>query len=360
MSNLDYSKKLIELGDIEGAVSELKNIVREDSANVEAWILLGQNVEDELQAKYCFEQALLHNPGNIIAINFLNRNRANSENIHTEIKKTDREHPKGTSLEKNRLGAKAKPKNLYPLGIFIAVLVICIFGAGFVTIWVIANNNLYPFVQPTATQPIIITILPTLDSKLIKGKAISYIPRIGEMPTGYSEDPTSGPLPYANADGYSQIYKNPDFIQLDREVFVGYFTFICNSSEDASRIFTEFTNEIVNSSQSKSKEVEKVSEERLTKLDSAQTIYLVSTTPSGNYNMSYITGIRYSNFINLVLISAPTDDVNSERASVIKQRLREVSYYYTSLVIQKLPIPNELKFSLPEPQYNRVPPTITP
>ncbi len=49
-------------------------------------------------------------------------------------------------------------------------------------------------------------------------------------------------------------------------------------------------------------------DEKLAKVDAAQMIFCESKTQSGNYNISYITGIRYSNLISVVLVIAPVDD----------------------------------------------------
>ena len=113
------------------------------------------------------------------------------------------------------------------------------------------KDSILALVAPKVTPTYTVTPEPSKrDAKLIQDEAVKFIPAISEMPDGYLEDPASGPLPYANADGYSQIYKNPNFIQLDREVFVGYFTFVCEDSENASRILGEFDNELISQSNS--------------------------------------------------------------------------------------------------------------
>ena len=71
MTNLDYPKKLLELGDYEGAISELKRIVVKDKDNLDAWLLLGCNIKDELHAKYCYKQVLRLDPNNTSAKKYL-------------------------------------------------------------------------------------------------------------------------------------------------------------------------------------------------------------------------------------------------------------------------------------------------
>ena len=197
-------------------------------------------------------------------------------------------------------------------------------------------------------------------SKLIQGEAIKYIPTLSELPKGFSEDRSSGPLPFANADGYSQVYRNPDFIQLDREVFVGFFTFVCDGSETATRTLAEFLDEIIKNEDIIFQEQETIDNRNLANVDKSYLHFQQTITVSNNYNLSYITAIQYSNFVNILVISAPSDKVDDERGKVIRNRLRELSYYYTSLVTRKLSIPESGQILLPEPIYQRVLPTDLP
>jgi len=283
------------------------------------------------------------------------------------------EHLRREQAEKALRRANSRPKsNIFKIfGILGIIFVGSMTLIVIVIIAIIAMNypsnftTLTPVLQPVH-QPLLqsvstsIPIITSPGTKLIQGEAINFIPSISEMPRGFSEDPNSGPLPYANADGYSQIYRNPDFIQSDREVFVGYFTFVFDESESASRVLGEFMNEIENDIDFQNHKQEILDYEKLAKIDQALMYSFESKKTSGNYNIFYITGIQYSNFINVILISAPVDDPNSERVKVIRERIRELSYYYTSLVTNKLSLPDDKQVHLPEPEYQRVPPTQTP
>jgi hypothetical protein len=253
-----------------------------------------------------------------------------------------------------------------PLGFVWVFIVFFLFIIGVITLLFVFFNyrdstSFVSTANPSTVSTSPVTLTPqTITKNIVTGHAFDFIPLITEMPDGFSEDSSSGTLPYANADGYSQIYRNPEFIQLDREVFVGYFTFVCISPENATTILDDAMNEIVNGSDIEFQEKETVDYGRLAKVDTAYIYHLRAKNPSGTYNLSYLVGIRFSNFINLVLVSTPVTDLDSKRTEIIRERLQELSYFYTSLVTNKLPLSDKDKIIISEPNYQRVPPTPIP
>lgn len=68
MSNLDNIKKVLAQGDKEGAVKMLISTLRLNSNDVDAWLLLGEVIDDLAKKRDCYNQVLKLSPNNPLAL----------------------------------------------------------------------------------------------------------------------------------------------------------------------------------------------------------------------------------------------------------------------------------------------------
>lgn len=71
MSDLEKVKGLIATGDKETAVAQLASLLIEDRRDVEAWLLLGEIIEDPSRKKDCYRWVLRLSPDNLLALTAL-------------------------------------------------------------------------------------------------------------------------------------------------------------------------------------------------------------------------------------------------------------------------------------------------
>jgi tetratricopeptide (TPR) repeat protein len=67
MSELDFPKKLLEIGDREGAVKELVKFLRSKPRDVDAWFFLAQAIDDKNKKADCYRQILRIDPTHDLA-----------------------------------------------------------------------------------------------------------------------------------------------------------------------------------------------------------------------------------------------------------------------------------------------------
>jgi len=68
MSDLDQVKGLIVKGDKENAIVQLASIIIENNDDVEAWLLLGETIDDPSKKKDCYNWVLKLSPHNSLAL----------------------------------------------------------------------------------------------------------------------------------------------------------------------------------------------------------------------------------------------------------------------------------------------------
>lgn len=68
MSDLDQVKGLIARGDKENAVAQLAAILMENKGELEAWLLLGEIIDDPSKKKDCYNWVLRLAPHNVLAL----------------------------------------------------------------------------------------------------------------------------------------------------------------------------------------------------------------------------------------------------------------------------------------------------
>lgn len=71
MSNLDNIRNLLAQGDKEGAIKMLVSSLRLNGNDVEAWLLLGEVIDDPAKKRDCYNQVLKLSPNNLLALNGL-------------------------------------------------------------------------------------------------------------------------------------------------------------------------------------------------------------------------------------------------------------------------------------------------
>ncbi len=64
MADLNHARGLLAQGDQEGAVKELVDVLHRNGRNVDAWLLLGDLLEDPSERKDCYKQILKLEPNN--------------------------------------------------------------------------------------------------------------------------------------------------------------------------------------------------------------------------------------------------------------------------------------------------------
>ena len=114
MSDLDKVKGLIAKGDKENAVVQLASIIIENRQDVEAWLLLGEIIDDPSKKKDCYNWVLRLSPHNLLALTRLqeleqppgDRQIASSNDAQTD---------RPISLNKTRRNSNYVPnQNAYP------------------------------------------------------------------------------------------------------------------------------------------------------------------------------------------------------------------------------------------------------
>ncbi|HJS17549.1 MAG TPA: hypothetical protein VJ785_02285 [Anaerolineales bacterium] len=68
MNELSQVKGLIARGDKENAIALLASTLLKDKDQIEAWLLLGEQIDDPLRKKDCYKQVLRLSPSNLQAL----------------------------------------------------------------------------------------------------------------------------------------------------------------------------------------------------------------------------------------------------------------------------------------------------
>jgi hypothetical protein len=115
MSDLDQVKGLLAQGDKENAVVQLASILLENRNDVEAWLLMGEIIDDPSRKKDCYRWALRLAPHNLFALTQLQE--LESPPSRRRIART-KDTQTGTQGPLNKSGQNSDyvPKqNLYPI-----------------------------------------------------------------------------------------------------------------------------------------------------------------------------------------------------------------------------------------------------
>ena len=105
MNEFEYITKLLEIGDVEGAITELHQLLKDNPDNIEAWFLLANTLNDNEKIKDCYRK--------IIRID-LNNQRATEKLQKLIIVSQKEKHPTGEVYQP--FDATKKDANFFSLG----------------------------------------------------------------------------------------------------------------------------------------------------------------------------------------------------------------------------------------------------
>lgn len=91
MGDMDFSRRLLSIGDRRGAKRELSRLLRSDPKNIEAWLLLAQAVDDQEQKADCYRRVIQLDPHNLAA----------REELHKIVQATQQKPAQRSSLVEN-------------------------------------------------------------------------------------------------------------------------------------------------------------------------------------------------------------------------------------------------------------------
>jgi hypothetical protein len=115
MSDLDQVKGLIAQGDKENAVVQLASILLENRNDVEAWLLMGEIIDDPSRKKDCYNWVLRLSPHNVFALMKLQELESRPSVRQIASTKDDQTVTK-RSLNKSRQNSNYVPiQNTYPI-----------------------------------------------------------------------------------------------------------------------------------------------------------------------------------------------------------------------------------------------------
>jgi len=205
------------------------------------------------------------------------------------------------------------------------------------------------FISPTIFQGLR-TIFTRKDPAWIYGNASDYLPGVAELPTGFRlVEAESGPIPLDHGNYYRSTFINPDYEQLQREVKILYSAGIYDDVEIATDAYKNFSYPGYYSGDTSNK-VFPLAE--YTNVDSVAALFSQTMTGTGALTISYTLVFRYRNFTSSVVASAPVKDYYDETAMQMQTRLRNAAIYYSSLVINKLPV-NQIS-NIPQPPFGEI------
>ena len=110
MNELDYPRRLLGIGDKQGAEKELRRLLRSNPKNVEVWLLLAASLDDQDQKADCYRQVIRLDPENQVALSVL-RNIVNSASLQSNKPSTSQSASKPSKVSSSTLNSDiSKPK----------------------------------------------------------------------------------------------------------------------------------------------------------------------------------------------------------------------------------------------------------
>lgn len=110
MSDLDQVKGLIAQGDKENAVVQLASILLENKNDLEAWLLMGEIIDDPSRKKDCYRWVLKLSPHNLFALTQLQELESPPSRRRITRSKDDQTDTKRSLTESRQISNY----NLYP------------------------------------------------------------------------------------------------------------------------------------------------------------------------------------------------------------------------------------------------------
>jgi hypothetical protein len=263
MIDLEYPKKLLELGDKDGAIKELARLLRQQPQNVNAWFLLAQALDDKDRKADCYRQVLRVDPDNLIAQDFL-RNLISPP----LVTKPDVQHNKQNARDKvvtkvhkpvvSRRRKSKLPRVYIPLIICFVIISCVLLIAIPIGFLLLSNHGDSKNVAPTATmrklqptwtpekktlptntpEPVLPTVAP-----LYRGPARKYAPLSNDgMPSDFSSYDVDE---YDVVGGsFYKIKFGPSSGQPDRIQWVRFVIYLGDTEINTMGTYSEFRDEL--------------------------------------------------------------------------------------------------------------------
>ena len=219
MNEINYIKKLLELGDEEGALKELNSYLKENPKNTEAWFILANTLDNPEEIKDCYRQIIRVDPNNRLA----------QDNLKHLVDASNK-------VEDSELPDKRKGfpvvKIIWATGILCVVLGI-----------------IYLLIKPNAknisssTSPI-----PTDTASLYTKSAESYIPDLEDLPNCYiaiGEDSFGSIVGDTNQSEIGSYalrgYVNPEKITSENEIIgVVYMVWVFDNIIEVDKSYQDY------------------------------------------------------------------------------------------------------------------------
>jgi hypothetical protein len=253
LSELDYPKKLLEIGDKQGAFTELYKILQTNPRNIEVWFLMAEAVDDRSKKADCYRQIIKLDPDNQLArqklsefINNTSGDELNKPEKPQVIPETLQPSPEGQSSSSHQRKKGYRSLEdwliiLMALFIFVICIMITIFGGQ------IIRNGILASLQPTPTRIVLPptwtpqspTMTPQLDL-LYRNDPMSYIPSLYDLPLGFT-------VYSSNVDKNTVVvaYAIPHSESRNMEIFgVTYAVSLCNNLTDAKNLYIRMVQEL--------------------------------------------------------------------------------------------------------------------
>ena len=236
MNNLDFAKKLLEIGDREGAKKDLDQITSNNPENIEAWFLLAQTLEDKEKKKDCYRQIIRVDPNNRLAQD--NLKHLIEETNHIE----ESDFPETTTDSKKR--SWSTPTRVSLIIGFICVLVI--------SVGLINTFNSKNKIQIASTDQPRTSTNPNREQKstsippksvLYEKNSKSYLPDEHDLPAGFKFRPDaslSAPeTKFPFGDGYKRWFVKENAAK-GTPLSAHFVVVVLNSEEVAEMVFSDF------------------------------------------------------------------------------------------------------------------------
>ena len=114
MSNLDTVKGLIAKGDKENAAGQLASLLIKNKADVEAWLLLGEIMDDPSKKRDCYHWVLRLAPDNVLALTKL-QELESPPGGRQIVSPNDAQPSTKGSLNKSRQNSNFQNQYAYPI-----------------------------------------------------------------------------------------------------------------------------------------------------------------------------------------------------------------------------------------------------
>jgi hypothetical protein len=381
MDDLSLAKKLMEIGDKNGALKELSRILKSNPCNIEAWLLCAQATEDINQKMDCYRSVLRYDPNNpqaerelkillsptqvITKPNLSSKDSTNYQQM-MDISKTE---TKGKDFLQLLVSDKVF-RIVVPLMIGLLLILFGILFLGKrlksssiqptpvqsppnlltpIRIILVPTDGLYPSTtpKPTSTPVPTRTRVPTqtrfqtntpTSTPWFTGSAYSLCPQEDELPNDFRIDAAaSRPIELEFGDEYYCVYNNdyPRIYHINDVYLLQIDNYVLNQREFSTALYIFINEDWIAENFSRWYEPDAIISPRqvefsLPNADEAATYASTYQGPTYPIWFVYIKG-RVQNVFFVVRTLAENYDGTLNEARAVAQ-----ANYYASLILEKL------------------------